>query len=151
MSSTQTRMSAVGELTVKRLADAAGVGPDTVRYYEKLGLLPAPARTSAGYRVYPSAMVDRLRFIQGTQRLGLRLREIRDLLAVRDTGRCPCEPAAPLLQRRIADIDDEMTRLAQLRAELVAMADQLPTADCPDPAPGTWLPRSVHGSVPRRC
>lgn len=135
----------MGELTVKRLADAAGVGPDTVRYYEKLGLLPAPARTSAGYRVYSPVMVERLRFIQGAQRLGLRLSEIRELLAVRDTGACPCEPAVPLLWRHIADIDAEMTRLAQLRAELAAMADQLPATDCPDPAPGTWLPRPAHG------
>jgi hypothetical protein len=68
--------------------------------------------------------------------LGLRLREINDLLAVRDTGRCPCEPAETLLRRRIGEIDAGLARLSALRAELVAMADRLPGPDCPDPAPG---------------
>jgi DNA-binding transcriptional MerR regulator len=130
-----------GSWTVKRLADAAGVGPDTVRYYEKAGLLPPPARTAAGYRAYQPGMVDRLRFIRGAQRLGLSLAEIRDLLAVRDTGACPCEPAAPLLRRHIDELDAEMARLIALRAELVTMAAALPAEQCPDPMPGTWLPR----------
>jgi DNA-binding transcriptional MerR regulator len=120
-----------GSWTVKRLADAAGVRPDTVRYYEKAGLLPPPPRTTAGYRAYEPGMVDRLRFIQGAQRLGLSLAEIRDLLAVRDNGACPCEPAAPLLRRHIAELDAEMARLGALRAELVTMADALPGNQCP--------------------
>jgi DNA-binding transcriptional MerR regulator len=140
-----SKVRAVGgdgrSLTVKRLADVAGVRPDTVRYYEKVGLLPAPARTESGYRAYEPGMVDRLRFIQGAQRLGLSLAEIRDLLAVRDTGRCPCEPAAPLLRRHISELDAEMARLSALRAELVTMAEALPADQCPDPAPGTWLPQ----------
>jgi DNA-binding transcriptional MerR regulator len=84
--------------------------------------------------------LDRLRFIQGAQRLGMRLREIRTLLAVRDTGQCPCEPAEQLLRHHIAEIDREMRRLRTLRGELVAMADRLPSPNCPDPAPGTWQP-----------
>lgn len=128
-------------LTVSQLSKAGDVGPDTVRYYEKVGLLPTPVRSQAGYRQYEPGMVDRLRFIQGAQRLGLSLTEIRDLLAVRDTGTCPCEPAAPLLRRHIAELDEEMARLTALRAELVTMAGALPADDCPDPVPGTWLPR----------
>jgi DNA-binding transcriptional MerR regulator len=127
-------------LRVGELAGAAGVAPDTVRYYERAGLLPPPRRTPAGYRAYDPDAVDRLRFIQGAQRLGLRLRDIADLLAVRDTGVCPCEPAEQLLRRRLAELDAEMARLAALRAEMVAMIDALPTADCPPPEPGTWCP-----------
>jgi DNA-binding transcriptional MerR regulator len=82
--------------------------------------------------------VDRLRFIQGCQRLGLRLREIGELLSVRDTGECPCEPAAELLRRRIAEIDAEAARLATLRADLVRMVDSVPDGPCQDPDPGTW-------------
>src|SRR5438128_7089830 len=89
-------------LRVAELATAVGVAPDTIRYYERAGLLPPPARTPAGYRAYDDAAVDRLRFIQGAQRLGLRLRDIVNLLAVRDTGVCPCEPALTLLTRRLA-------------------------------------------------
>jgi MerR-like DNA binding protein len=101
-------------------------------------LLPAPPRTAGGYRAYDADAVDRLRFIQGAQRLGLRLREIAELLAVRDTGECPCEPAEQLLSRRLAEIDAEMARLAALRSELTHMVTAIPAGDCPPPAPGTW-------------
>jgi DNA-binding transcriptional MerR regulator len=130
---------------VGQLAEAAGVASDTVRYYERAGLLHPPGRTAAGYRAYDAAAVDRLKFIQGAQRLGLRLREIADLLAIRDTGACPCEPAEQLLRRRIAEVDAEMARLATLRAEMAAMVDALPSAACPPPTPGTWLPSAVKG------
>jgi DNA-binding transcriptional MerR regulator len=135
-----TTSTGVRGLRVAELAEAAGVAPDTVRYYERIGLLPAPARTAAGYRSYDASAVDRLRFIQGAQRIGLRLSDIGELLAVRDTGVCPCEPAEQLLRRRLADLDAEMSRLAALRVEMVAMVEALPSADCPPPVPGTWCP-----------
>jgi DNA-binding transcriptional MerR regulator len=144
VSITQTALTE--RLTVSGLAKRVGVGPDTIRYYEKAGLLPAPERSAADYRRYDESAVERLRFIQGAQRLGLRLREIKTLLEVRDTGQCPCEPAEQLLRGHIAEIDREMRRLRALRVELVAMADQLPGPDCPDPAPGTWrAPRATGG------
>lgn len=132
-------------LRVGELAEAVGVTPDTVRYYERAGLLPAPRRTPAGYRAYDADAVDRLRFIQGAQRLGLRLRDIVELLAVRDTGVCPCEPAEQLLRRRLAELDAQMARLAALRTEMVAMVNALPSANCPPPAPGTWCPPAREG------
>lgn len=135
-------------LRVGELAKTAGVAPDTVRYYERAGLLPPPARTAGGYRAYDANAVDRLKFIQGAQRLGLRLRDIADLLAVRDTGICPCEPAEALLRRRLADLDAEMARLAALRTQMVAMLDALPATDCPPPVPGTWCPPEEGGDPP---
>lgn len=127
-------------MSVAQLAARVSVSPDAIRYYERAGLLPPPARTASDHRRYDEAAVDRLRFIQGGQRLGLRLREIRDLLAVRDTGTCPCGPAEELLRTRIVEIDAELARLTALRADLVAMADALPGDSCPDPEPGTWCP-----------
>jgi DNA-binding transcriptional MerR regulator len=94
-------------LRVAELAELVGLSPDTVRYYERVGLLSPPARTPSGYRSYDHAVVDRLKFIQGAQRLGLRLRDIAELLAVRDTGVCACEPAEQLLRRRLTDLDAE--------------------------------------------
>jgi DNA-binding transcriptional MerR regulator len=129
-----------GELTVGQLASRTGVRADTVRYYERQGLLPVPQRTGGEHRRYGPADVDRLLFIRGAQRLGLRLAEIRDLLAVRDTGACPCEPAEGLLCRHVAEIDQEITRLAALRAELAGMLAAMPGPDCPGPLPGTWCP-----------
>jgi DNA-binding transcriptional MerR regulator len=137
--------TAVRGLRVAELAEAVGVRPDTIRYYERAGLLPEPGRTLSGYRAYDRAAVDRLRFIRGAQRLGLRLADIRDLLAVRDTGVCPCEPAEQLLRRRMAEVDEEIARLTALRAEMAAMATALPAADCPPPSPGTWCPPAEGG------
>jgi DNA-binding transcriptional MerR regulator len=125
-------------MRVAELAAAAGVAPDTVRYYERTGLLTPPPRTPGGYRAFPESALERLRFIQGCRRLGLRLREIGELLALRDTGECPCEPAEALLRGRIAEIDQETARLAALRADLVRMTDSLPDGPCLDPEPGTW-------------
>ncbi len=132
-------------MRVAELAKRVGVSPDTIRYYEKAGLLPAPKRTPAGYREYDASAVDRLQFIQGSQRLGLRLVDIRDLLAIRDTGECPCEPAEHLLTRRLAEVDAEIARLTVLRADMAAMRDALPAQDCPPPAPGTWCPPEERG------
>ena len=71
-------------LTVSALADTVGLSADTVRYYERVGLLPPPARSAAGYRLYDQDAVGRLRLIKGAQRAGLRLREIGELLQVAD-------------------------------------------------------------------
>jgi DNA-binding transcriptional MerR regulator len=128
------------QMTVAGLSQRTGVPGDSIRYYERVGLLPEPPRSKAGYRRYGEDAVDRLRFIQGAQRLGLRLREIGDLLMIRDTGKCPCGDAAVLLRDRLDEIDTEMKRLAALRTELSDMVGQLPSADCPNPEPGVWRP-----------
>ena len=130
-------------LSTAQIARAVDVPIDTIRYYERVGLLPEPPRTSGAHRRYPPTMVDRLQFIRGAQRLGLRLAEIRDLLAVRDTGVCPCEPAELLLRRHLDEIDSEMRRLSRLREDLAGMLAQMPGPACPDPAPGTWCPPVV--------
>lgn len=127
-------------LTVGKLAARAGVRADTIRYYERAGLLPVPRRTDGDHRRYGAGDVDRLLFIRGAQRLGLRLAEIRELLQVRDTGTCPCGPAESLLRSHVAEIDAELERLAVLRAELTGMLAEMPGPDCPDPSPGAWCP-----------
>ena len=129
-----------GQLTVGQLASRTGVRADTVRYYEREGLLPIPQRTGGEHRRYGRADVDRLLFIRGAQRLGLHLAEIRELLTVRDTGVCACEPAEGLLRRHVAEIEKEIERLTALRAELLGMLAAMPGPGCPDPLPGTWCP-----------
>jgi len=131
-------------MSVAQVAAKVGVRPDTIRYYERAGLLPPAARTSGAHRRYGEETLDRLHFIQGAQRLGLRLRDIATLLEVRDTGNCPCEPAEQLLRQRIAELDAELTRLTALRVDLVRMADALPDQDCPDPEPGKWCPPGMR-------
>jgi DNA-binding transcriptional MerR regulator len=125
-------------LSVADVAAQAGVRPDTIRYYERAGLIPPPPRTAGDHRRYGTDVIDRLRFIRGVQRLGLRLRDIRDLLEVRDTGQCSCGPAGPMLRRRLGDVDAEIARLGALRSELARLLTRLPGPDCPEPVPGTW-------------
>jgi DNA-binding transcriptional MerR regulator len=136
MSTQQAR----GGMSITQLAAKASVAPDTIRYYERTGLLPAPARTAGDHRRYHEHALDRLQFIRGAKRLGLRLDAIAELLALRDTGQCPCEPAAELLRSRLAEIDAEIARLAGLRGQLAAMLTAIPGPACPDPVPGTWRP-----------
>jgi DNA-binding transcriptional MerR regulator len=125
-------------LTVSSLAEQVGLTPDTVRYYERLGLLPPPERTAAGYRQYDEDTARRLRFIKGAQRVGLRLREIGDLLRAMDEGECPCPETEVLLRRRMAEVDAEVARLLELRGELARLVNLSPAESCPDPSTVEW-------------
>ena len=134
-------------LSVGQLAARAGVRADTVRYYERTGLLPRPHRTPGDHRRYGPGDVDRLLFIRGAQRLGLRLAEIRALAEVRDTGTCPCAPAETLLRGHVSEIDREIARLTALRAELTRMITGLSDpATCQEPVPGTWCMPDCQGA-----
>ena len=151
---TATYSRASRELRVSELAAAVGAGSDTIRYYEKIGLLLRPERTPASYRIYDPAVVDRLQFIQGAQRLGLTLLDIKNLLAIRDTGECPCEPAETILRRRLADLEAELARLTALRDQIVAMIEALPAGDCPPALARSLVParrREVTVPCPAPC
>jgi DNA-binding transcriptional MerR regulator len=125
-------------LTVSHLGAEVGLSAATVRYYERLGLLPEPERTAAGYRQYHQDAVERLRFIKGAQRVGLRLREIAELLAICDQGLCPCGHSEALLRARMAD-DARVAELLAVRAELARVVEQYPAAACHDPtATSRW-------------
>jgi DNA-binding transcriptional MerR regulator len=127
-------------LTVSALAGQAGLSADTVRYYERVGLLPEPARSAAGYRLYDHSAVDRLRLIKGAQRAGLRLREIGELLQVADRGQCPCGHTETLLRERLAEVQAELERLGALEADLTRLLEQQPDGPCPETttAATTW-------------
>ena len=134
-------------LSVGQLASRAGVRADTVRFYERTGLLPRPHRTRGDHRRYGPADVDRLLFIRGARRLGLRLAEIRALTQVRDTGTCPCAPAEALLREHVGEIDREIARLTALRAELTGVIGGLADpATCRDPVPVTWCAPDCQGA-----
>jgi DNA-binding transcriptional MerR regulator len=134
-------------LKVSDLAGRVGLTPDTLRYYERLGLLPEPARSPSGYRQYDEELADRLRFIKGAQRFGLRLGEIKELLDIQDGGQCPCGHTQQLLRTRVVEVDQEMRRLEQLRADLVTMIER---ADCDAPSSMSW-PCAVDFIEGRSC
>lgn len=102
-------------LTIGRLARAAGVHVETIRYYQRRGLLPKPSRPAAGHRRYAADTLARLRFIQRAQELGFTLREIAELLAL---GSASCRETQRLAERRRADIAARMKDLAAMRRAL---------------------------------
>jgi len=118
----------VESLTVSRLAGKAGISPDTVRYYERIGLLSPPGRSESGYRLYDEEAVERLLFIRGAQRLGLRLDAIAELLEIRERGLCPCGHTRELLNERLAELDAEMEAMARLRNDIEQIIRTAPRA-----------------------
>ena len=141
-------------LTVRQLAARAAVRTDTIRYYEREGLLPAPRRTDGDHRRYGPADLDRLLFIRGAQRLGLRLAEIRELLAVRDTGTCACEPAEALLRRHVAEIGTEIDAAgARCGPSCSPCWPPCPARTAPTrcPGPGALRPLPTRKEVTAMC
>ncbi|MDA8399406.1 MAG: heavy metal-responsive transcriptional regulator [Actinomycetota bacterium] len=111
-------------MRIGELADAAGVNPKTIRFYEQTGLLPEPRRTPSGYREYDDADEERLLFIKTAQRLGLTLADIREILAFRDRGERPCDYVLGVLDRQVADLDRRIDELVNLRSDMMALKAQ---------------------------
>jgi Hg(II)-responsive transcriptional regulator len=105
-------------LTIGQVARRAGVHLETVRYYERRGLLPPPPRTPAGYRQYQPDAVRRVRFIKRAQRLGFTLREIRDLLALRVEDGRRCASIAREAREVMHRIEGRMAELEAMQAAL---------------------------------
>jgi DNA-binding transcriptional MerR regulator len=106
--------------TTSQLAEAAAVGSQTLRYYERRGLLPEPPRTRGGHRLYGPKHLERLRFIQTVQDLGFQLEEIQALLTVKET---PSEKrrAGETIDHFLDRLDEKATALAEMRASIVSL------------------------------
>lgn len=122
------------ELSRGALASRSGVNSETVRYYEKIGLMPDPPRSSGGHRVYEQEHVKRLSFIRRTRELGFSLMEIRGLLALVDGGDYTC---AEVRDRTLAHLDDVATKIRDLQKmqrtlkSISAKCDGGLVPDCP--------------------
>ncbi len=122
-------------MNIGDLSNECGVPPQTIRFYEKRGLLPEPQRQPNGYRFYDQAAIDRIAFIRRAQRSGLTLTEIGSVLEVRAEGRTPCSHVSQLLTAKLSDVTAQMRELRTLRQELEALIDRSQTldpADCTD-------------------
>ena len=122
-------------MLIGQLADTLGVPPETVRFYERRGLLPKPERASNGYRLYGEAAVHRLRFIRTAQAAGLTLAEIGIIIDIRDDGKAPCSHVGGLLETKLAEVRERQRHLAALEDELdqlVRRGRSLDPADCGD-------------------
>lgn len=120
--------------TIGYAAKSAGVGIDTVRYYEREGLLSRATRTASGYRLYSKADVERLRFIRQAKTLGFTLEDIAELLKLQDGGGRR-EQVRVRARRRIEDLDRKIRELTAIRDALSALEHQCrgngPVAGCP--------------------
>jgi MerR family mercuric resistance operon transcriptional regulator len=107
----------------KQVADRAGVNTETLRYYERRGLLPEPPRTPGGYRVYPDSTVLVLRFVKRSQVLGFSLAEVEDLLSLAEGGPESCDAARELAMAHLGDLEGRIAELERMRLALVELVD----------------------------
>lgn len=103
---------------IGELAREAGVKPDTVRFYERAGLLAPPARTAAGYRVYDPTARDRIRFIKRAQKLGFTLEQIRQILSLRGNRPATCECVLRMAEASLAEVETKLRDLQIFRDAL---------------------------------
>ncbi len=111
--------------TIGRLAGRLDLNPRTIRYYERIGLLPQPERTGAGYRLYAETDEDRVRFIKSAQRLGLSLGEVKEVLALRERGQQPCRYVAAVIEQRLGEVDQRLRDLRAFKAELSELRERI--------------------------
>ena len=119
-------------LTRGELARATGCNIETIRYYEKVGLLPDPPRTTAGYRIYAIVHVARLRFILRARELGFSMDDIRGLLGLEDGTAPTCAEVKERTDRHLADIRAKIADLQRMEAVLAATASRCSGAEVPD-------------------
>lgn len=111
-------------MTIGRLAKSAGVNVDTIRYYERNGLIPAPLRRASGYREYEAADVRRLRFILRAKGLGFTLAEIGELISL--SADRDIEGVKQRAQRRLAQVEQKIDELERVRSGLRTLIDACP-------------------------
>jgi Hg(II)-responsive transcriptional regulator len=122
-------------LTIGQVACQAGIGIETVRFYEREGLLAEPPRKESGYRQYAADAIDRLRFIKRAKQLGFSLKEIADLLTMRVEPGTTCAEVKKRAEAKIADIEQKIQSLRHMKQALAKVTKQCrgrgPLSDCP--------------------
>ena len=105
-------------LLIGRLAKLLGVKPDTVRFYERSGLLPKPSRTASGYRVYNDAALNQLRFIRKAQSLGFSLDEIKRIMSLRGRGKETCRCVVSMAEATLSETETKLKEMQRFREAL---------------------------------
>lgn len=121
--------------TIGQIAREAGVGVETVRFYERQGLIAAPSRRASGYRQFDEAVVDRLRFIREAKALGFTLNEIKELLSLKLDPSTTCTDVKKRAEAKITDIEAKLDSLIRMKQALVKLTKSCSgrgtTSDCP--------------------
>ncbi len=122
-------------LRTAEVAEQAGVNIETLRFYERKGILPEPPRRPSGYREYPPETVERVRFIKRAQELGFSLKEVQDLLELRETARAKAGRVRKVAEAKLEEIDHKIRDLEAMKkslTELLSTCDgQSSVASCP--------------------
>jgi MerR family mercuric resistance operon transcriptional regulator len=125
----------MNSLTIGQLADRAGVGVETIRFYERKGLIAEPPRSSAGFRHYAPDAVRRVRFIRQAKALGFSLKEIMELLSLRVESDSTCADVRGTTEKKIAEINEKISGLKQMEKALARLAASCrgegPLSECP--------------------
>jgi len=100
------------------LSRLAGISSDTLRHYERLGVLPKPPRTNGGYRDYPASSLDRVRLIQSALKVGFSLPELVTVLKMRDRGEAPCRRVRDIAINKLEDLRQQIEDLMRMRDQL---------------------------------
>lgn len=137
-------------MKIGTLAKATDCQVETIRYYEKEQLLPAPSRTEGNYREYTQAHVERLTFIRNCRTLDMTLDEIRALLALRDTGIAPCAEVNSLVDAHIEHVRARINGLLALESQLLALRERCGTASA-NAHCGILERLEVNGAVELPC
>ena len=127
------------------LAGRVGVNTETLRYYERRGLLEQPPRTAGGYRDYPSGAVELLRFIRRAQELGFTLDEVEELIHLDAGGPDSCDTARALAEARRADLQSRIADLQRMRDSMTVLIE---TCDLPRPDRNCALLEAIGGQPP---
>lgn len=122
-------------LKIGDVAEQGGVNLQTIRYYEREGLLPEPPRLASGYRMFPETAVRRVRFIKRAQELGFSLAEIRDLLSLRENAGAGAQDMRDRTKAKVAAIEEKIRTLRAMKDALNRLAERCPgrgpLGDCP--------------------
>ena len=105
-------------LTISQLARLVGVGPDSIRHYERIGLVPRAERSRAGYRIWNAGDVEYLRWVASAKRAGFTLHELVEVFRMYRAGNAPCRTVQKLLAQKLDDLDQKIDELSILRTEL---------------------------------
>jgi len=117
-------------MKIGEVAQQAGVSVDTVRFYERRGLLPTPRRRPSGYRVYDATTIPRIRFTKALQALGFNLDEVLTVLTLVDEDASNCQQTLPQFEGVLKRIDEQLATLTALRQDLLAVMDGCQAGAC---------------------
>lgn len=125
----------MGKMKIGEVAKKTNVGIETIRFYERRGLIPSPSRSSGGYRQYPEDIVKRIQFIKNAKELGFSLKEISELFSLRVKSKTKCGDIKKRAEAKIADMDERIKTLQRMKGALQKLASQCrgtgPVGDCP--------------------